>query len=58
MEKYLDKLDWYNVSRYQRLTEAFIDKHKDKIVWKEIFKSQPHLSKKFFNKYKFYYEDF
>ena len=30
MEKFLDKIDWIYVSKFQRLSENFIRRHKDK----------------------------
>ena len=31
IDKYTDKIDWYLISKYQKLSEDFIDKHTDKV---------------------------
>ena len=51
LEKHLEYLDWYNVCRYQELTEEFIERHQDKVDWVEIYKAQPQLSKEFFQRH-------
>ena len=47
----LTKDDWYNISGYQKLSEAFIEKYKDKVDWSGISRYQK-LSMHFITKYK------
>jgi hypothetical protein len=42
--------DWLEISDYQQLSEAFIEKYKDKVGWVWISKSQ-HLGEIFMDKY-------
>ena len=46
-----DYLNWDDISKYQRLTEPFIEKYKDKVNWWVISKYQK-LSESFVEKYK------
>ena len=51
LEKFKDKDDWYWLSVYQNLSEAFIEKFQHKVNWNEISCSQK-LSEKFIEKFK------
>src|SRR4030042_1319441 len=54
MDKELKKLivndDWYKISKYQHLSELFIEKYADKVNWYKISIYQ-HLSESFIEKY-------
>ena len=57
IEKFFDEninnfaVDWYYISKCQKLSEVFIDKYKDKVKWHWISKCQK-LSEEFIDKYK------
>jgi hypothetical protein len=46
IEEFENKIDWYYISRYQKLSEEFIEKFQDKIYWYWISREQK-LSEKF-----------
>ena len=48
--KYSNKVDWYDISMYQKLSEQFIEKYSDKFSWFYISKFQK-LSEEFIKKY-------
>ena len=48
---YISKYDWGNISQFQKLSESFIEKHKDKLNWVNISKFQT-LSEEFIGKHK------
>jgi hypothetical protein len=50
IEKYKDKVDWYDVSRYQKLSEKFIEKYKDHVDWYGVSRYQK-LSEDFIQKH-------
>ena len=35
-EEFQDKVDWYYISRYQKLSEKFIREFQDKVKWNYI----------------------
>ena len=43
-------IDWYHISKYQKLTESFIEKYKDKLDWYNISVYQE-LTESFIDKY-------
>jgi len=45
-----DKVNWYTISKYQKLSEDFIEKYQDKVDWDYISKFQK-LSEDFIEKY-------
>ena len=51
IEKHINKVDWYFISKYQKLSEEFIEKYIDKVNWKFISQYQK-LSEEFIDKYK------
>ena len=50
ISKHSDKVNWYYISKYQKLSEKFIEKHSDKVDWTYISKYQK-FSKKFIEKH-------
>src|SRR5574344_2919093 len=46
-----DNVKWNNISKYQKLSEEFIEKHKDKLNWDKISEYQK-LREPFIEKYK------
>ena len=61
LNKYVNVLDiqdahpvplWHVICRTQVLSEAFIDKHAEKLDWEEIMTCQLHLSKEFLKKHR------
>jgi uncharacterized C2H2 Zn-finger protein len=53
LESYIDyfnKGHWYYISRWQILSEEFIEKHSDKVDWYQIYRYQK-LSEKFIRKH-------
>lgn len=44
LEKHANKLNWYLVSKFQKLPEDFIRKHKDDVDWQKISFYQENLS--------------
>ena len=50
IEKNPDKIHWYYISIYQKLSENFIEKHSDKVYWYQISQYQK-LSEEFINKH-------
>jgi hypothetical protein len=46
-----DRFQWQQVSKYQNLSENFIEKHKHKLYWEIVSKYQ-HLSQEFIEKYR------
>merc|ERR1711991_1127891 len=38
--QYKDKLDWHDISKYQKLSKNFIRKFKDKVYWQAISQFQ------------------
>ncbi len=51
IDKYNDKVDWYWVSKLQKLSEPFIEKYKNKLIWYNISQFQK-LSEPFIEKHK------
>ena len=49
-EEDLDKVNWTNISRYQKLSEDFIEKFQDKVYWPYISEYQK-LSEDFIEKF-------
>ena len=54
----LTKKDWISISKYQYLSEEFIEKYADKLDW-EIISDYQKLSEEFMEKYadKLFFED-
>lgn len=50
IEKWIDYVNWSQISRFQKLTEGFIEKWKDYVDWTYIIKKQ-NLSCGFLDKY-------
>ena len=50
IEKHKDKVNWYCISRFQKLSESFIEKYEDKVNWFHISRTQK-LSESFIEKY-------
>jgi hypothetical protein len=48
--KSFDKVNWINISEYQKLSEKFIEKYENKVNWDNISEYQK-LSEKFIEKY-------
>jgi len=36
VKEFQDKVDWYNISHYQKLSESFIREFQDKVDWSRI----------------------
>ena len=49
-KNWTDKVNWYCISEYQKLSEKFIEKHENKVNWYCISESQK-LSEKFIEKH-------
>ena len=50
IEEFSDKVNWYNISTYQKLSENFIREYKDKVNWNRISYYQK-LSEKFIREF-------
>jgi hypothetical protein len=53
--KQSSRLDWRNISMFQKLSEDFIERHKNDVLWEYIFQSQD-LSEEFKKEHKHDYE--
>jgi len=51
VEEFKDKVSWYNISRYQKLSEEFIREFKDKVEWYWTSRYQK-LSEEFIREFK------
>ena len=51
IREFKDKVDWYYISEYQKLSEDFIREFKDNVNWKFITKYQK-LTKAFIREFK------
>jgi hypothetical protein len=40
MERHADRLDWWEISRYQSLSESFMERHADRLDWSGISRYQ------------------
>ena len=52
LEKHANKLNWYLVSKFQKLPEKFIEDFQNKVNWQDIFDYQTSLSPEFKEKWK------
>lgn len=50
IEQYQDRVNWSDISQFQKLSESFIEKHQDKVNWSYISQFQI-LSETFIEKY-------
>jgi len=50
IREFADKVDWFNISRYQKLSESFIREFADRVNWKAICQYQK-LSESFIRKF-------
>lgn len=54
--EYASRVDWKNICRYQKLSEEFIERHKNDVLWNYIYQFQD-LSEEFKKEHKRDYEE-